>query len=51
MQSSTVQMEGKVTGVSISDGVPMVVATSNGKNYQVSVSDILLVRQQNESTL
>lgn len=51
VQSSTVQMEGKVTGVSISDGVPMVVATSNGKNYQVSVSDILLVRQQNESTL
>lgn len=37
---NTTKHEGKVTGVSISDGKPTIIADENGKTYQVSVSDI-----------
>ncbi len=38
--SSTTSYEGKVTGVSITDGSPTIIAESNGKIYQVPISDI-----------
>jgi flagellar basal-body rod modification protein FlgD len=38
--TTTTKMEGKVTGVSISDGTPTVVASSNGKTYQVAIGNI-----------
>jgi len=36
-------LEGEVTGVSISDGTPTVIATSDGKTYQVEIGDITRV--------
>ena len=41
--SSSVSHSGKVTGVSISDGSPTIVATENGKSYQVAISDVISV--------
>ncbi|MBQ7478857.1 MAG: flagellar biosynthesis protein FlgD [Selenomonadaceae bacterium] len=41
-QTSTA-VEGKVTGVSISDGEPTVIANANGKTYQVAIGDITRV--------
>ena len=38
--TTTTKMEGKVTGVSISDGSPTIIASSGGKTYQVSIGDI-----------
>ena len=36
----SVKHEGKVTGVSISDGSPTIIAEEKGKTYQVKVGDI-----------
>ncbi len=36
-------LEGEVTGVSISDGAPSVIATSDGQTYQVEIGDITRV--------
>ncbi len=33
-------LEGEVTGVSISDGTPTVIATADGQTYQVEIGDI-----------
>ncbi|MBO6304543.1 MAG: flagellar biosynthesis protein FlgD [Selenomonadaceae bacterium] len=41
--SSTEPKEGKVTGVSISDGTPTVIVDSDGQSYQVSISDVTRV--------
>lgn len=38
--TTTTQLEGKVTGVSISDGSPTIIASSGGKNYQVAIGNI-----------
>ena len=38
--TTTTQMEGTVTGVSISDGSPTIIASANGKTYQVAIGDI-----------
>jgi flagellar basal-body rod modification protein FlgD len=38
--TTTTKMEGKVTGVSISDGSPTIIASSGGKTYQVGIGDI-----------
>lgn len=38
--TSTTKMEGKVTGVSISDGSPTIVASSGGHTYKVAIGDI-----------
>lgn len=42
-------MEGKVTGVSITDGEPTILAVSGGMTYQVSVGDIVRVGQEGAS--
>ena len=34
------ELEGTVTGVSISDGSPTIVASANGKSYKVAIGDI-----------
>lgn len=34
------KFEGTVTGVSISDGTPTIIAESGGKSYQVAIADI-----------
>lgn len=36
-------LQGQVTGVSITDGSPTVVATSEGNTYQLSISDIVTI--------
>ena len=38
--TTTTKMEGTVTGVSISDGSPTIIASANGKTYQVAIGDI-----------
>ena len=38
--TTTTQLEGKVTGVSISDGSPTIIASSGGKTYQVAIGNI-----------
>lgn len=43
IQVNTVSNEGVVTGVSISDGKPTVIAKMDGKVYQVDISDITRV--------
>jgi flagellar basal-body rod modification protein FlgD len=40
LKVNSVKHEGKVTGVSISDGSPTIIAEENGKTYQVKVADI-----------
>lgn len=46
VQTSRQTLEGKVTGVSISEGTPSVIAaTSDGSTYEVAVSDINRVGQ------
>lgn len=40
MKVNSVKHEGKVTGVSISDGSPTIIAKENGRSYQVKVADI-----------
>ena len=40
MKISSVKHEGKVTGVSISDGSPTIIAEENGRTYQVKVGDV-----------
>lgn len=37
---TTIAHEGKVEGVSISDGTPTIVATQDGKTYSVAIGDI-----------
>ena len=41
--------EGKVTGVSVTDGTPTVIASVNGKSMQVSVGEITRVGQVAEA--
>ena len=41
--------EGKVTGVSVTDGTPTVIASVNGKSMQVSVGEIIRVGQVAEA--
>lgn len=36
----TTTYEGKVKGISLSDGSPSIIAESNGKTYQVKISDL-----------
>ena len=45
VQKASTTVEGKVTGVSISDGEPTVIANANGKTYQVAIGDITRVGQ------
>ena len=45
VKKTSVTLEGKVTGVSISDGEPTVIASANGKTYQVAIGDITRVGQ------
>ena len=40
LRVDSVKHEGKVTGVSISDGSPTIIAEEGGKTYQVKVGDI-----------
>ena len=40
LKVNSVKHEGKVTGVSISDGSPTIIAEEAGKTYQVKVSDV-----------
>ena len=35
--------EGKVKGVSISDGAPSIIAEADGKTYQVPISEVTRV--------
>lgn len=37
---TTTTYEGKVKGISLSDGSPSIIAESNGKTYQVKISDL-----------
>jgi len=41
--TTTTQLEGKVTGVSISDGSPTIIASSGDKTYQVAIGDIVRI--------
>ena len=41
--TSSVPHEGKVTGVSISDGSPTIVASDGQRTYQVAISDVVRV--------
>ena len=45
VKTTSASLEGKVTGVSISDGMPTVIATSGGETYQVAIGDITRVGQ------
>ena len=45
VKKTSVTLEGKVTGVSISDGEPTVIANADGKTYQVAIGDITRVGQ------
>ena len=45
VKKTSVTVEGKVTGVSISDGEPTVIANADGKTYQVAIGDITRVGQ------
>lgn len=45
VQTRSTTMDGKVTGVSISDGTPKVIATSNGETYEVNIGDVIRVGQ------
>jgi flagellar basal-body rod modification protein FlgD len=36
-------MEGKVTGVSISDGSPTIVASAGGQSYKVAIGNIIRI--------
>lgn len=47
---TTTKLEGKVTGVSISDGTPTVIAESGGKTYQVSIGDLTRIGTGSQST-
>lgn len=42
---TSIKHEGKVTGVSISDGTPTIVAEENGSTYQVKIGDITSIGQ------
>ena len=45
VKKTSVTLEGKVTGGSISDGEPTVIANADGKTYQVAIGDITRVGQ------
>jgi len=40
---NTASYEGKVKGVSISDGAPSIIAEADGKTYQVPISEVTRV--------
>lgn len=50
IKTAKVAFEGKVKGVSISDGSPTVIAESNGKTYQVAISDITRIGEGVQNT-
>ncbi|MCR5756493.1 MAG: flagellar biosynthesis protein FlgD [Selenomonas sp.] len=41
--TNTTKLEGQVTGVSISDGSPTIVASANGHTYKVAIGDIIRI--------
>ncbi len=47
--TSSTNMEGKVTGVSITDGSPTIIAVSGGQTYQVAIGDVIRVGQGNSA--
>lgn len=49
-QTSKTTMEGTVKGVSISDGSPTIIAESNGKTYQVAISEITRIGEGTQTT-
>ena len=43
VSTTTSKMEGKVTGVSISDGSPTIVASAGGQSYKVAIGNIIRI--------